>query len=65
MCVQAYLYNNDQLFSVPGWKLDWSWTLCTISASVSVVVAASLALSSWLLPPEDDYDYLEDPINDV
>ncbi|KAH8671156.1 hypothetical protein BX600DRAFT_509855 [Xylariales sp. PMI_506] len=60
----AYLFNNDAQFNSPGWKLDWSWILCTVSAAVSVILAAGLAISSWVLPTEDDYEYLEDPIID-
>lgn len=49
---------------MPGWKLDSSWIMCTVSASVSVLIAASLAASAWLLPPEDDYEYLDDPLDE-
>ncbi|KAI1845136.1 hypothetical protein JX265_002779 [Neoarthrinium moseri] len=65
MGLVAYLFNHDEQFAVPGWGLGWSWILCTISATVSVLVAASLAASAWVLPPEDDYEYLEDPVNDI
>ncbi|ORY65254.1 uncharacterized protein BCR38DRAFT_341706 [Pseudomassariella vexata] len=61
----AYLFDHDQMFTVPGWKLDYSWILCTVSASVSVLLAIVLGTSAYLLPPEDDYEYLEDPIDDV
>ncbi|KAI1389909.1 uncharacterized protein F4822DRAFT_218030 [Hypoxylon trugodes] len=63
MGIVAYLFDNDPQFVIPGWSLDWSWVLCTISASVSVLLAGGLAASAWLLPPEDDYEYLEDPID--
>ncbi|CAJ2502655.1 Uu.00g100490.m01.CDS01 [Anthostomella pinea] len=61
MGIVAYLFDNDSQFAIPGWELDWSFVLCTISASVSVLIAASLAASAWVLPPEDDYEYLDDP----
>lgn len=61
--IMAYLFDTDSQFSIPGWSLDWSWVLVTVSASVSVVLAVGLAVSAWLLPPEDDYEYLEDPID--
>ncbi|KAI0134117.1 hypothetical protein BJ170DRAFT_591111 [Xylariales sp. AK1849] len=65
MGLVAYLFDHDPQFETPGWKLDWSWILCVVSGSVSVVLAAVLALSAYVLPPEDDYEYLEDPINDI
>ncbi|KAI5861254.1 hypothetical protein GGS23DRAFT_577771 [Durotheca rogersii] len=59
--IVAYLFDHDSQFAIPGWHLDWSWVLCTVSATVSVLLAGGLASSAWLLPPEDDYEYLEDP----
>ncbi|KAI0017467.1 hypothetical protein F4780DRAFT_755546 [Xylariomycetidae sp. FL0641] len=63
MGLVAYLYDTDSQFVIPGWDLDWSFIVCTVSAGVSVLLAASLAASAWLLPPEDDYEYLEDPVD--
>ncbi|KAI1492515.1 hypothetical protein F5X96DRAFT_626045 [Biscogniauxia mediterranea] len=63
MGIVAYLFDNDSQFVIPGWELGWSFVLCTVSASVSVLIAASLAASAWILPPEDDYEYLEDPLD--
>ncbi|RWA09578.1 hypothetical protein EKO27_g5517 [Xylaria grammica] len=51
------------VFVVPGWALDYSFYLCTFSASVSVLLAAVLAASAFVLPPEDDYETLEDPLD--
>ncbi|KAI0151274.1 hypothetical protein BJ166DRAFT_501412 [Pestalotiopsis sp. NC0098] len=65
MALVAYLFNNDQQFTSGGWSLGWSWALCTASASVSVVIAASLAISAWVLPSEDDYEPLGDGVNDI
>lgn len=59
---QAYLYDNDDQFTVPGWNLDVSWYLSTVSAALSLVAAAGLAASSYLLPPEEGYDFLDDPL---
>ncbi|RYC61941.1 hypothetical protein CHU98_g4272 [Xylaria longipes] len=63
MGIVAWLFENDSQFVVPGWALDYSFYLCTTSASVSVVLAAVLAASAYVLPPEDDYESLEDPFD--
>lgn len=63
MSRQAWLYENDSQFIVPGWSLDYSFYLCIVSASVSVLLAAVLAASAYVLPPEDDYESLEDPFD--
>ncbi|KAK9776548.1 hypothetical protein SCAR479_06871 [Seiridium cardinale] len=65
MGIVAYLFNNDSQFTVSGWNLGWSWALCTTSAGVSVLVATGLALSAYVLPPEDDYEPVGDGINDI
>ncbi|KFA67894.1 hypothetical protein S40285_04103 [Stachybotrys chlorohalonatus IBT 40285] len=59
----AYLYDNDDQFTIPGWNLDVSWYLSTVSASITLLAAGGLALSAYLLPPENDYDFLEDPFD--
>lgn len=48
---------------VPGWSLDVSWILSTVSASLCCLAATGLAVSAFLLPPEEGYDFLEDPID--
>lgn len=60
---QAYLYDHDDQFTVPGWNLDVSWYLGTVSAGISLVIAAGLAASAYLLPPEEGYEFLDDPLN--
>lgn len=60
---QAYLYDHDDQFTVPGWNLDVSWYLGTVSAGISLVIAAGLATSAYLLPPEEGYEFLDDPLN--
>merc|ERR1712169_153379 len=50
--IVAYLYDNDDQFTVPGWNLDVSWILSTVSASVCALAGAGLAASAYLLPPE-------------
>ncbi|GAW19782.1 hypothetical protein ANO14919_092730 [Xylariales sp. No.14919] len=63
MGIVAWLFDNDSQFVVPGWALDYSFYLCTFSAGVSVLLAAVLAASAFVLPPEDDYETLEDPLD--
>ncbi|KAJ3945251.1 uncharacterized protein N0V96_005277 [Colletotrichum fioriniae] len=62
MGIVAYLYDNDEQFQVPGWGLDSSWILCTVSASISILCAAGLAISAFVLPPEEGYEFLNDPM---
>lgn len=40
-----------------------SWYISTASAAISLLAAAGLAVSAYLLPPEDGYDFLEDSID--
>ncbi|KAH7326214.1 hypothetical protein B0I35DRAFT_405491 [Stachybotrys elegans] len=61
--IVAYLYDHDEQFTIPGWNLDKSWYLSTVGASISLLAAAGLALSAYVLPPEDGYDFLEDPLD--
>ncbi|KAL2758110.1 hypothetical protein ACRALDRAFT_1074837 [Sodiomyces alcalophilus JCM 7366] len=62
MGVVAHLYNNDDQFDVAGWALGKSWFLSTFSALIAVLCSVGLALSAYLLPPEGDYEFLEDPV---
>ncbi|KAJ0120230.1 hypothetical protein N8I77_002502 [Diaporthe amygdali] len=60
----SFLYDNDEYFSVPGWRLDTSWILCTVSAGVAAILVGALASCAYFLPPEDDgYNFLDDPID--
>jgi hypothetical protein len=60
--LQAYLLDNDEQFVVPGWRLDTSWILCTVSAGIAVLCAVGLMVSAYVLPPEDGYEFLSDPV---
>lgn len=55
---QAYLFDNHSRFAVPGWQLDSSWILCTVSGAVAVLTAVGVAVSAYVLPPEDGYEFL-------
>ncbi|KAK8115116.1 uncharacterized protein PG998_000331 [Apiospora kogelbergensis] len=63
MGIVAYMFNTDAQFNVPGWRLGYSWILCTVSASVSVLLAIAFSLSAYFLPPEDDYEYVGDGVS--
>ncbi|KAL8932801.1 MAG: hypothetical protein Q9216_006666, partial [Gyalolechia sp. 2 TL-2023] len=59
MSIIAFLYDNDDRF-FPGWKLDSSWVLCTISWSVEIVLAGGIAATALLLPSEGGYELIPD-----
>lgn len=59
--IQAYLFDHDDLFLVPGYRLDSSWYLCTASAGVALLAGVGLAISGLVLPQEDGYQLLSDP----
>lgn len=61
--IVAYLYDNDEQFAIPGWNLDASWYMSTVSASMCLLSAVGLALSAYLIPPEEGYDFLDDPFD--
>ncbi|KAI1438485.1 hypothetical protein GGR50DRAFT_691347 [Xylaria sp. CBS 124048] len=63
MGIVTWLFKHDSQFLVPGWSLDYSFYLATTSASVSVVTAVVLAASAYILPPENDYESLEDHLD--
>jgi hypothetical protein len=54
---QAHLYDNDDRF-FPGWKLDTSWILCTVSWSVMILLAGIISSTALLLPPEGGYELI-------
>ncbi|KAI4186341.1 MAG: hypothetical protein LQ346_005705 [Caloplaca aetnensis] len=59
MAIIAFLYDNDDRF-FPGWRLDESWILCTISWSVELLLAAGIAATALLLPSEGGYELIPD-----
>ncbi|EAQ90722.1 hypothetical protein CHGG_02657 [Chaetomium globosum CBS 148.51] len=61
----AYLFDHDDLFLVPGYRLDSSWYLCTASASAALLAGVGLAISALVLPPEDGYSQLLNDSNGV
>lgn len=61
MAIVTYLFDHDDQFVVPGWYLDRSWYLNTVSAATAVLIGAGLAASAFLLPPEGGYQIVRDP----
>ncbi|KHN94327.1 uncharacterized protein MAM_07856 [Metarhizium album ARSEF 1941] len=61
--IVAYLFDHDDQFAIPGWKLDVSWCISAASAAIALLTAAGLAVSAQLLPPEEGYDFLDDPVD--
>lgn len=55
--MQSYLYDNNDRF-YPGWKLDDSWILCTVSGSVLVITAGAIIASAFTLPSEGGYELI-------
>jgi hypothetical protein len=55
------MFDHDDMFLVPGYRLDLSWYLCTFSAGVALLTGVGLAISAFVLPPEDGYELLTDP----
>ncbi|KAL2258181.1 hypothetical protein VTK26DRAFT_8621 [Humicola hyalothermophila] len=60
MGVVTYLFDHDDFFLVPGYKLDSSYYLCAFSAGFGLLAACGLAISAFVLPPEDGYQVLGD-----
>jgi hypothetical protein len=56
---QAFLYDHDDRF-FPGWKLDVSWILCTVSWTVLALDAAGIIIAALTLPSEGDYELIPD-----
>lgn len=58
MALVAWVYDWDDRF-FHGWNLDISWIFATVSWAVTVLIAASLTLSAFVLPSEGDYELLK------
>ncbi|RGP62269.1 pre-mrna splicing factor [Fusarium longipes] len=61
--IVAYLYDHDDQFTIPGWHLDTSFYLSTVGAIICLLSAVGIAFSAYLLPPEEGYDFLSDPLD--
>lgn len=60
---QAYLCDNDDQFTIPGWSLGLSWFLSLAAAIGFLLAAVGIAVSAFVLPPEEGYEFLEDPLD--
>ncbi|KAK3946045.1 hypothetical protein QBC46DRAFT_277007 [Diplogelasinospora grovesii] len=60
LSIVAYVFDHDDLFNVPGFRLDSSWYLCMGSAVIGILCAIGLAISAFVLPPEGGYEFLLD-----
>jgi len=57
LSIVAYLFDYDQRF-FEGWRLDTAWVLCTVSFAISVVSAALISLSAFVLHGEGGYELI-------
>jgi len=55
MGIITYVYDNDERF-FPGWKLDTSWILCTVSWSLLALTALGIGTATYILPDEGGYE---------
>lgn len=55
--IQAYLFDHDERF-FPGWKLDVSWILCTISWGLLALTSTCIGAATYVLPSEGGYELI-------
>jgi len=59
MAIVAYLFDHDERF-FPGWQLDISWILCTVSWSLALLTGAGIGAAVYALPEEGGYELIPD-----
>jgi len=57
MAIIAYLFDHDERF-FPGWQLDTSWILCTVSWTLALVTGAGICTAVYTLPEEGGYELI-------
>ncbi|KAF2435804.1 hypothetical protein EJ08DRAFT_579892 [Tothia fuscella] len=57
MSIVAFLYDHDERF-FPGWQLDTSWILCTVSWSLAFLSGVGTAAAAYVLPVEGGYELI-------
>lgn len=59
------MFDHDDMFLVPGYRLDSSWYLCAAGAAVALLAAVGLAVAALVpLPGDGDghrYELLREP----
>jgi hypothetical protein len=58
MSIVAYVKDHHGIYQVPGWRLDTSWILCTISWIVMGLAGVFFALSAVMFRTEDGYEVI-------
>lgn len=59
MSLVAYLFDYDERF-YPGFQLDTSWILCTVSWGFMIVCAVCITVAALVLPSEGGYELIPD-----
>jgi hypothetical protein len=54
---QAFLYDHNERF-FPGWQLDTSWILCTVSWGLAFLTAIGMGTAAYMLPEEGGYELI-------
>jgi len=57
MSIVAYEFDHDARF-FPGWKLDVSWILCSVSWGLLALSAAGIGVATYALPSEGGYELI-------
>ena len=56
---QTYVFDYDDFFLVPGYRLDSPVFLSLFSVCIAFLGAFGLAVSAFVLPPEEGYVFLD------
>jgi len=57
MAIVAYLFDHNERF-FPGWQLDTSWILCTVSWCLALFTGIGIAAAAYALPEEGGYELI-------
>lgn len=64
MGIMSYLFEDDDRFSIPGWRLDKGWALCTSSWVIQLLVGAGVIAATALMAEEGGYELISDALGD-
>jgi hypothetical protein len=59
MSIIAYAFDHSERF-FPGWKLDLSWILCTVSWCLLGLTGVGIGAATYALPDEGGYELIRD-----